>query len=95
MTCRRRRQEEEVKWWFEGLDELFSLEQGSPAYVARGQELFDWFTDQVYLIGTVNQIQQPFVVNSDLTNVPLDGGVYTFESLYTQSYLSEVWFFDN
>ena len=86
---------EEVKWWFEGLDELFSLEQGSPAYVARGQELFDWFTDQVHLIGTVNQIQQPFVVNSDLTNVPLDGGVYTFESLYTQSYLSEVWFFDN
>ena len=86
---------EEVKWWFEGLDEFVSLEQGSPAYIARGQELFDWFTDQVHLIGTVNQIQQPFVVNSDLTNVPLDGGVYTFESLYTQSYLSEVWFFDN
>ena len=86
---------EEVKWWFEGLDEFFGLEKGSPAYIALGQELFDWFTDQVHLIGTVTQIQQPFVVNSNLTNVPLDGGVYTWDSLYVYSYLPEVWFFDN
>ena len=86
---------EKVKWWFEGLDEFVTLPQGSPKYIELGQELFDWFTDQVHLIGTVTAIQQPFVVNSDLRNVPLDDGVYTWDSLYVYSYLPEVWFFDN
>ena len=86
---------EEVKEWFQGMDEFVVLPQGTPEYIELGQELFDWFIDQVYLIGTVADIQQPMVVNKDLRNVPLDGGVYTWDSLYVYSYLPEVWFFEN
>ena len=86
---------EEVKEWFQGMDEFVVLPQGTPEYIELGQELFDWFIDQVHLIGTVTDIQQPMVVNKDLRNVPLDGGVYTWDSLYVYSYLPEVWFFEN
>ena len=86
---------EEVKEWFEGTDKFVVLPQGSPEYIELGQELFDWFIDQVHLIGTVTDIRQPIVLNKDLRNVGLDGGVYTWDSLYVYSYLPEVWFFDN
>ena len=86
---------EEVKEWFEGTDKFVVLPQGSPEYIELGQELFDWFIDQVNLIGTVTDIRQPIVLNKDLRNVALDQGVYTWDSLYVYSYLPEVWFFDN
>ena len=86
---------EEVKEWFEGTDKFVVLPQGSPEYIELGQELFDWFTDQVNLIGTVTDIRQPLVLNKDLRNVALDQGVYTWDSLYVYSYLPEVWFFEN
>ena len=85
---------EEVKEWFEGMDEFVVLPQGSPEYIELGQELFDWFIDQVHLIGTVTDVRQPMVLNKDLRNVALDGGVYTWDSLYVYSYLPEVWFFE-
>ena len=86
---------EEVKEWFEGTDKFVVLPQGSPEYIELGQELFDWFIDQVNLIGTVTDIRQPIVLNKDLRNVALDQGVYTWDSLYVYSYLPEVWFFEN
>ena len=86
---------EEVKEWFQGMDEFVVLPQGTPEYIELGQELFDWFIDQVHLIGTVAAIKQPMVLNKDLRNVGMDEGVYTWDSLYVYSYLPEVWFFEN
>ncbi len=52
------------------------------------------FTDQVFTIGTVNEVYQPVVVNSALRNVPKEG-VYSFApGAYFGIYMPDTFWYD-
>jgi len=85
---------EDVKQWFSGLDKLFTLAPGTSEYIKLAQKLYSWYIDQVYQIGTVAGIKQPMIINNKLQNVAMDGGIYTWDTLYEYPYLPEQWFFE-
>lgn len=59
------------------------------------RKMLEIFTDQVFTIGTVNNVRQPIVINSKLQNVP-EEGIYAFApSAYFGIYMPDTfWYAD-
>ena len=61
---------EEIKEWVEKWQAWYLTENGSPEYERLGQEVFEYFSEQVFVIGTVGMAPWPQIYSKKLRNIP-------------------------
>ena len=88
--------EEFKREWFPFQEEWWAMRQGTPEYVERAQQLFDWMLDNVFVIGTVGMVPVPVIIHNDLRNVPFSSewGVFAEDNHKTYAYLMPQWWLD-
>ena len=71
----------------------YASEYGSAEYLALSTEIFDWFAEELVLIGTVGMVPTPLVANRNLGNVNVEV-FWSAAGLYESgNYLSKFLFF--
>ena len=71
----------------------YASEYGSAEYLALSTEIFDWFAEELVLIGTVGMVPTPLVANRNLGNVNMEV-FWSAAGLYESgNYLSKFLFF--
>ena len=61
---------EEIKEWVGKWQAWYLTEYGSPEYERLGQEVFDYFSEQLFVIGTVGMAPWPQIYSKKLRNIP-------------------------
>ena len=86
---------EDIKMYYGWMDEVRTLPMGSPEYIEITQKIFDARADNVWDIGTVGLMPEPFIISKKLKNVPMEEGILwsEWDSMFSQPYLHEQWFF--
>ena len=78
------------------LNDLFiewqGTEFGSDDFVRLGQEYFEYFANEVPMIGTVGFWPQPIVVSNRLHNVPTENLLWGSDTNFYPPYFPEQWF---
>ncbi len=85
---------EDVKLYYNRIDEWLTTAPGTPRYTELAHKIFDWVIDQVYYIGIIGTVKWPVVVNKNLRNIAIEGQPYIWASLYMVPYLPEQWYFE-
>ena len=61
---------QDIKDWIDKWRAWYLTEIGTPEYKRLGQEVFDYFSEQVFVIGTVGMAPWPQVFSKKLKNIP-------------------------
>ena len=86
---------EEIKEYYQRLDEMIYLTSGTPEYLEHMQKIFDLHSENVYHIGTVGMMGRVIPLNNRLANVPFEDGRLwgIWSNMFTAPYLHEQWYF--
>jgi len=85
---------EEVKQWYEWIDEWLTHAPGTPKYIEFAQKIFDWYAENLWEMGLVGMAKKPVILNKKLKNAQLEGGLLGWDTAYQSSYLMEQWYFE-
>jgi len=85
---------EEVKQWYKWIDEWLTYPPGTPKYIELAQKIFDWYAENLWEIGLVGMAKRPVILNKNLKNARLEGGLLGWDTDYQESYLPVQWYFE-
>ena len=77
---------EDVKEMFEAQIRRFSAEPGSDEFIEAAIEVFDWYSDNLVIIGTIGGVPHPYIANANLGNT-LSGDFLTDGTAGLNKYL--------
>jgi len=84
----------DVKQWYRWIDEWLTYAPGTPKYMEFAELIFDWYSENLWEIGTVGMAPRPVLLSKNIRNARLEGGYFGWDSGYHGPYLPVQWYFE-